>query len=61
MPQLKNKLEQFLSVTLRSSNTPRLLNIYVSFFCDVSFLRKLSGQVDFELIKPKSNRLIMQF
>lgn len=44
MPQLKDKLEQFLSVTLRSSNTPRLLNIYVSFFCDLSFLRKLSGQ-----------------
>uniref|UniRef100_A0A8C4DWB3 LisH domain-containing protein ARMC9 n=1 Tax=Dicentrarchus labrax TaxID=13489 RepID=A0A8C4DWB3_DICLA len=31
IPQLKDKLEQFLSVTLRPSNTPRLLNLYVSF------------------------------
>uniref|UniRef100_A0A8C4DQX2 LisH domain-containing protein ARMC9 n=1 Tax=Dicentrarchus labrax TaxID=13489 RepID=A0A8C4DQX2_DICLA len=28
IPQLKDKLEQFLSVTLRPSNTPRLLNLY---------------------------------
>ncbi|XP_063747581.1 lisH domain-containing protein ARMC9 isoform X3 [Eleginops maclovinus] len=28
LPQLKDKLEQFLSVTLKSSNTPRLLNLY---------------------------------
>ncbi|XP_070816619.1 lisH domain-containing protein ARMC9 isoform X2 [Chaetodon trifascialis] len=28
MPQLKDKLEQFLSVTLKPSNTPRLLNLY---------------------------------
>ncbi|KAI3368687.1 hypothetical protein L3Q82_025680, partial [Scortum barcoo] len=31
IPQLKDKLEQFLSVTLKPSNTPRLLNLYVSF------------------------------
>lgn len=31
IPQLKNKLEQFLSITLKPSNTPRLLNLYVSF------------------------------
>ncbi|XP_035509312.1 lisH domain-containing protein ARMC9 isoform X2 [Morone saxatilis] len=28
IPQLKDKLEQFLSVTLKPSNTPRLLNLY---------------------------------
>ncbi|KAK1897503.1 LisH domain containing protein ARMC9, partial [Dissostichus eleginoides] len=28
IPQLKDKLEHFLSVTLKSSNTPRLLNLY---------------------------------
>ncbi|XP_044056316.1 lisH domain-containing protein ARMC9 isoform X2 [Siniperca chuatsi] len=28
LPQLKDKLEQFLSVTLKTSNTPRLLNLY---------------------------------
>ncbi|TKS74409.1 LisH domain-containing protein ARMC9 [Collichthys lucidus] len=28
MPQLRDKLDQFLSVTLKPSNTPRLLNIY---------------------------------
>ncbi|XP_078114903.1 lisH domain-containing protein ARMC9 isoform X2 [Sander vitreus] len=28
IPQLKYKLEQFMSVTLKSSNTPRLLNLY---------------------------------
>ncbi|KAI4828879.1 hypothetical protein KUCAC02_022951 [Chaenocephalus aceratus] len=28
IPQLKDKLERFLSVTLKSSNTPRLLNLY---------------------------------
>ncbi|CAJ1060779.1 lisH domain-containing protein ARMC9 isoform X3 [Xyrichtys novacula] len=28
IPQLKDKLEQFLSVTLRPSNTPRLLSLY---------------------------------
>uniref|UniRef100_A0A8C5DT57 LisH domain-containing protein ARMC9 n=1 Tax=Gouania willdenowi TaxID=441366 RepID=A0A8C5DT57_GOUWI len=32
IPQLKEKLEQFLSVTLKSSNSPRLLSLYVSFF-----------------------------
>lgn len=31
MPDLKRKLEQFLSVTLKPSNTPRLLTLYVSF------------------------------
>ncbi|KAM3876371.1 lisH domain-containing protein ARMC9 [Diretmus argenteus] len=30
-PQLKVKLEQFLSVTVKPSNTPRLLTLYVSF------------------------------
>uniref|UniRef100_A0A3P9NMS0 LisH domain-containing protein ARMC9 n=1 Tax=Poecilia reticulata TaxID=8081 RepID=A0A3P9NMS0_POERE len=33
MPQLKDKLEKFLSVTLKSSKIPRLLTLYVSFFC----------------------------
>ncbi|XP_042339918.1 lisH domain-containing protein ARMC9 isoform X1 [Plectropomus leopardus] len=28
IPRLKDKLEQFLSVTLKPSNTPRLLNLY---------------------------------
>ncbi|XP_027146238.1 lisH domain-containing protein ARMC9 isoform X1 [Larimichthys crocea] len=28
IPQLRDKLDQFLSVTLKPSNTPRLLNIY---------------------------------
>lgn len=28
---MKDKLEQFLSVTMKLSNTPRLLNLYVSF------------------------------
>lgn len=28
VPQLKNKLEQFLSVSLKSPNTPRLLSLY---------------------------------
>ncbi|XP_028259331.1 lisH domain-containing protein ARMC9-like isoform X2 [Parambassis ranga] len=28
MPQLKDKLEQFLSVTLKASNSPRLLTLY---------------------------------
>lgn len=28
IPQLKDKLEQFLSVTLKPSNSPRLLNLY---------------------------------
>ncbi|XP_040897066.1 lisH domain-containing protein ARMC9 isoform X3 [Toxotes jaculatrix] len=28
IPHLKNKLEQFLSVTLKPSNSPRLLNLY---------------------------------
>lgn len=28
IPQLKNKLEQFLAVTLKQPNTPRLLNLY---------------------------------
>uniref|UniRef100_A0A3B3WPB6 LisH domain-containing protein ARMC9 n=1 Tax=Poecilia mexicana TaxID=48701 RepID=A0A3B3WPB6_9TELE len=32
MPQLKDKLEKFLSVTLKSSKIPRLLTLYVSFF-----------------------------
>uniref|UniRef100_A0A672YRK2 LisH domain-containing protein ARMC9 n=1 Tax=Sphaeramia orbicularis TaxID=375764 RepID=A0A672YRK2_9TELE len=31
IPQLKNKLEQFLSVTLKPPNSPRLLMLYVSF------------------------------
>uniref|UniRef100_A0A7N8Y6W6 LisH domain-containing protein ARMC9 n=1 Tax=Mastacembelus armatus TaxID=205130 RepID=A0A7N8Y6W6_9TELE len=31
VPQLKDKLEQFLSVTLKLSNSPRLLSLYVSF------------------------------
>uniref|UniRef100_A0A7N6FGN9 LisH domain-containing protein ARMC9 n=1 Tax=Anabas testudineus TaxID=64144 RepID=A0A7N6FGN9_ANATE len=31
IPRLKNKLEQFLSVTLKLSNSPRLLSLYVSF------------------------------
>uniref|UniRef100_A0A3B3RDT4 LisH domain-containing protein ARMC9 n=1 Tax=Paramormyrops kingsleyae TaxID=1676925 RepID=A0A3B3RDT4_9TELE len=30
MPELKRKLEKFLSVTLRASGTPRLLTLYVS-------------------------------
>uniref|UniRef100_A0A3Q3FCS1 LisH domain-containing protein ARMC9 n=1 Tax=Kryptolebias marmoratus TaxID=37003 RepID=A0A3Q3FCS1_KRYMA len=32
IPQLKCKLEKFLSVTLKSSKTPRLLTLYVSFY-----------------------------
>uniref|UniRef100_A0A671Z3U0 LisH domain-containing protein ARMC9 n=1 Tax=Sparus aurata TaxID=8175 RepID=A0A671Z3U0_SPAAU len=31
IPQLREKLEQFLSVALKPSNTPRLLHLYVSF------------------------------
>uniref|UniRef100_A0A8C6WEH9 LisH domain-containing protein ARMC9 n=1 Tax=Neogobius melanostomus TaxID=47308 RepID=A0A8C6WEH9_9GOBI len=31
VPQLKNKLEQFVAVSLKSPNTPRLLGLYVSF------------------------------
>lgn len=50
MTQLKDKLERFLSVTLKSSNTPRLLSIYVSFFCDL--LRK-RYQVRFSTMIPK--------
>uniref|UniRef100_A0A8C3A3L7 LisH domain-containing protein ARMC9 n=1 Tax=Cyclopterus lumpus TaxID=8103 RepID=A0A8C3A3L7_CYCLU len=30
IPQLKDKLKPFLSVTLKPSNTPRLMNLYVS-------------------------------
>ncbi len=33
MPELKERLEKFLSVTLKASNTPRLLTLYVSFLC----------------------------
>uniref|UniRef100_A0A3B5L9F0 LisH domain-containing protein ARMC9 n=1 Tax=Xiphophorus couchianus TaxID=32473 RepID=A0A3B5L9F0_9TELE len=32
MPQLKDKLEKFLSVTLKSTKIPRLLTLYVSFY-----------------------------
>uniref|UniRef100_A0A8C1QEQ9 LisH domain-containing protein ARMC9 n=1 Tax=Cyprinus carpio TaxID=7962 RepID=A0A8C1QEQ9_CYPCA len=31
MPELRERLEKFLSVTLKASNTPRLLTLYVSF------------------------------
>uniref|UniRef100_A0A8C2JFY9 LisH domain-containing protein ARMC9 n=1 Tax=Cyprinus carpio TaxID=7962 RepID=A0A8C2JFY9_CYPCA len=31
MPELREKLEKFLSVILKASNTPRLLTLYVSF------------------------------
>uniref|UniRef100_A0A8C1HIV2 LisH domain-containing protein ARMC9 n=1 Tax=Cyprinus carpio carpio TaxID=630221 RepID=A0A8C1HIV2_CYPCA len=34
MPELRERLEKFLSVTLKASNTPRLLTLYVSFLCD---------------------------
>uniref|UniRef100_A0A8C1X9P8 LisH domain-containing protein ARMC9 n=1 Tax=Cyprinus carpio TaxID=7962 RepID=A0A8C1X9P8_CYPCA len=33
MPELRERLEKFLSVTLKASNTPRLLTLYVSFLC----------------------------
>uniref|UniRef100_A0AAQ5X8D7 LisH domain-containing protein ARMC9 n=1 Tax=Amphiprion ocellaris TaxID=80972 RepID=A0AAQ5X8D7_AMPOC len=32
IPELRDKLEQFLSVTLKPSNTPRLMTLYVSFY-----------------------------
>ncbi|CAB1314356.1 unnamed protein product, partial [Coregonus sp. 'balchen'] len=31
MPEMKQELEKFLTVTLKVSNTPRLLSLYVSF------------------------------
>lgn len=33
MPKLRDKLEQFLSVILKPSNSPRLMTLYVSFYC----------------------------
>lgn len=33
---MKDKLEEFLSVTLKPSNTPRLLTLYVSFIVTCS-------------------------
>uniref|UniRef100_A0A7N8XCU0 LisH domain-containing protein ARMC9 n=1 Tax=Mastacembelus armatus TaxID=205130 RepID=A0A7N8XCU0_9TELE len=57
VPQLKDKLEQFLSVTLKLSNSPRLLSLYVSFIMlqlvesdrrIVSYIRKFNKlQVDY--------------
>uniref|UniRef100_A0A8C5DVA7 LisH domain-containing protein ARMC9 n=1 Tax=Gouania willdenowi TaxID=441366 RepID=A0A8C5DVA7_GOUWI len=44
IPQLKEKLEQFLSVTLKSSNSPRLLSLYVSFFVTTAAMQQLQLQ-----------------
>eukprot|EP00064_Thunnus_orientalis_P005806 superscaffoldBa00000585_g5820 len=65
IPQLKDKLEQFLSVTLKPSNSPRLLNLYVSFIVADShviaenFVKEAMQQLQLQLVE--SDRRITSY
>uniref|UniRef100_A0AAQ5YVR5 LisH domain-containing protein ARMC9 n=1 Tax=Amphiprion ocellaris TaxID=80972 RepID=A0AAQ5YVR5_AMPOC len=57
IPELRDKLEQFLSVTLKPSNTPRLMTLYVSFY--YASLRKAMQQLQLQLVE--SDRRITSY
>uniref|UniRef100_A0A3Q0S4X4 LisH domain-containing protein ARMC9 n=1 Tax=Amphilophus citrinellus TaxID=61819 RepID=A0A3Q0S4X4_AMPCI len=46
IPQLRDKLVRFLSVTLKPSNSPRLLTLYVSFYCAMQQLQLQLAESD---------------
>uniref|UniRef100_A0A671Z4I2 LisH domain-containing protein ARMC9 n=1 Tax=Sparus aurata TaxID=8175 RepID=A0A671Z4I2_SPAAU len=56
IPQLREKLEQFLSVALKPSNTPRLLHLYVSF---IETCSQVIQQLQLQLVE--SDRRIASF